>query len=337
VKLLAGAINSELVQSWRAAAEAAGEAAKKSREANDTTPKPKNAQGGNPIENYFQDVKDVGSSKIVDDTANTVLAGLPGGELIKGLLKGTGNTFQGREKNSLKQSKDDFVAAQDDLLLNAGNRLTKLKDSGGGEFKQVDDQLVTAESERRKLKVRADRDFTQKGLAIPVELQEQILDSNKVVGDLTEKRGNLQKPFTEDLNAVTKRIEATQKQIQGLDDPAERNKKVKLGLDPDKEKSELEKQLKALQNFKRQSEFTLASLKVDPVLSLGAAFKELSNKLSEAARSTELFVAQQKTITAKQQVKGFDTDLDAGRKASVRNAETASTIRSWLVEGFECG
>lgn len=323
VKLFSAMINTELVQAWRNAADAAKNSSDRFKEALNPNQKPdKPESSGNPIRDYVDDVTSRGfgggAGKLADDFLNNATLGFTGRLRKEGKFTG----WQELEQQNRQAAYGDFATSQNTFLNQSQALLADLQGSGGGQFKQVDDQLTTAESNRRGLRARAEREFTAKGRAIPPELQQQIQAANAQINQLTEQRAELQKPFTASLDAVGKKIQETKSEIERLQtDPKERAQLIREGTTPAAREKELKSILKGLEDFKQKAEFTLASMKVDPVLALGAAFAELKLKLDEAARSADQFATRQKTQVGKQQLEAFSTDPDAARKAAVGNAQ----------------
>ena len=328
INLLNKAVNTELVRSFEDAAAAAKRAADESAKAFEKAKpetrenkkdqfKPRSSDGfGRFIDNVF--INPLNSTGIFD-SAELDLQGNPTGRINQ--LSSYGDAEQSRTKNAVDQMQQDSLA----LLSNARFRLTQLQAGVGdiGRLPKVQNQLTQAEQQRQITQAQIKRDYTDKGLAVPAELKQQLLAENANIAQLNQQRAEIAKPFNLDITRTNQQIASVKAQIEAL------QSSDAIGVLGTGQSVEMQEQLKGilkkLQDFKAKSEEALASLKVDPILAFSNALRVLNRTFAQAQEANQLEFNNKRSQITRQQVASFSTDRYGNKKSAIDTAIAEET------------
>ena len=310
---LNGAINTELVQSF----DKATEAAKRTKLAISDAFKPPEAKGKD-----FKPESTNGFGKFMDDY------GLAFGEdLIKrstfgifkpnltkygyGQLENDTNTIAAREQLSIYA----------DALQEAQGKLRDLK-AGKGEFKNlapVTKRLQVAEQERDALKAEIQKQYTDKGLQTPAASVLALDAKTQEINKLSEQRQKAAQAFTTTLAQSDLTIKALRSQIENLGSDA-----MTKNFSPEQlaeQEKELKASLKSWLAYKTTLEKTIGDMRLDPIITLLNKLREINLELTKTAEIEQLTNSLSKRVVAYQQNQGFNTNKFGDKQASAQNAE----------------
>ena len=322
IKLLDGAINTELIKSFDKATEAAIRSADASEKAFEKT------KDGKPALQETKPQSSDGVGRFVDDTLirflNTDVGPIKGGNPFTGKYL---RTYGERERDQAINDSDIQAAASKKLFAGVDQRTKELK-LGRGDAKQfidADKALRDVEQQRQILQAQVKRDFTDKGLPVPVEFQFKLTQKNREATDLTDKRANFAKPYTDQLNRIDQDINAHKAKLEQLNNP-----EVAIPLGGEKNVEKLRKQTQQLldDSLKAKSglDAMIAALHIDPVLTFTSAFRKLNLTLNEASETNQLRQSDRNTQSAQKRLSGFATNRLATRQSTLTDTITARDV-----------
>lgn len=341
IRQLNSAVNTELVTSFNNAAKSAQNAAEQSRKAFDNAKgektgetRPISTSGtGRFLDKYLLGALNLGNENITVGGAIASGGRLAAGDFVgagrmiaKGQLGGKATTYGQLEQNRIL----DAIALQQqgivDLRANANLRLAELRTGSGqtGKLKGIDSQLVNAQERRQILKADIERNFTNRGLTTPAETRNQMEELNAQIKRLNDARAEISEPFTLDISRAETQINSLTAQIDALKTPeAIANQGGEEAAT--KVRKELEATREGLRQFKNEMESSLASLRVDPVLTFTSALEQLNLALNKSRELTENDFNVARQMSAADQAAGFYTNRFASRNASLQNAINEQT------------
>jgi tape measure domain-containing protein len=314
VNLLNQAVNTELVASFEAAAEAAKRAAEESAKAFQKSA-PDKTTGTEPRSSS-------GVGRFLDD----YLIGFM--NMDAGPFKG-GNPFTGKklktygqlEKQRVTDSTEDSVLGNTNFLSNARIRLHQLKSNTGdiGKLPALDTTLRDAEQRREILQAQIKRDYTDKGKATPADSKRRLEAQSLRITDLNNQRAEIAKPFTLDLTRTDRQINTVKAQIESL-----KSSEAIAAVGGDEAASKLTERLKGslekLKQFKAEAEAALAALRIDPVLAFSNALRQLNLSFAQSKEENQQSLDDKKAQISSKQLSGFSTNKLAGKQAAVSGA-----------------
>lgn len=320
IKLLNDAVNTGLVKSFEDAAKSAKNAADQSRKAFESakgnkpsTTEPESSSGvGRFLDRYLIGALNTGNDKF---RLGNLLA--PGGMGFGDKLQ----TYGGLEQQRVGQAIATNAASSNDLIASGRLRLAQLKTGTGdiGKLRAVDGELRDAEQQRQIVKADIDRDYIQKGIAIPAEAKAQLATLDLQIRKLNELRSEASTPFTLDISRVDLQINSLKSQLENLAQPdaiaAVGGEEAAEGL-----RKQIQSSLESLRTFKYEAEAALASLRVDPILSFTQALRSLNLALGESRERNEQGFNAAREMIANSQVAGFSSNPMAARSANLQNA-----------------
>ncbi|MBW4677143.1 MAG: tape measure protein [Desmonostoc geniculatum HA4340-LM1] len=335
VNLLNQQVNTDLVKSFEKAAQAAQKAADASERAFEknrnrggkNTPTPTfepqaSSDIGRNVDNFL--IKPLKSAS-KDPLSSSVLATIPliGTPLSKvGGIKTTGEY----ERDENLRNFTNQVSSSAKLAATVSANFAELQKGvgGAGDFINIDKQLQQAEQQRRILQARIERDYSQKGLPVPIDITFELNQVNKNIAELNEQRGNLSKPYTDDLTRINRDINNLKASLKDLDTPEAIDN---LGEDKiAQQKSEYEQKIQLLERVKAKSENIIAAMRVDPIRVFTQALRELNLTLAEGQEKNEQKLADRKLANTKQAIAGFSTNKLAARQLALTNADAEREI-----------
>ncbi|QLE42244.1 tape measure protein [Nostoc sp. C052] len=312
INLLNQAVNTELVQSFQKAADAAKRAAEESKKAFEKPNPGQDNQGTEPVATS-------GVGRAMDSVIgflNTDLGPIPGGILGKKI-----KTYGQYERDSTVNSIEQQGLSNSESLGEARYRLAQFKTGtgDGGKLRGIDAELKAAEEQRAILQSQIKRDFVDKGQAVPADSKRQLDSQNLKITALNDQRSDAAKPLTLELNRTTQKINSIKSQLEQLDNP---DNIAALGGEAaaDKQRQNLKIQLEPLKQFKAEMETALGSLRIDPVLAFTQSLRKLNLALAEGQEKSELRFNNERVAIASTQLKGFSTNKLATRNAALQNA-----------------
>ncbi|MEH2148587.1 tape measure protein [Nostoc sp.] len=359
VNLLNSAINTELVQSFQKAADAAKRSAEETKKFFQK-PKPEasggverfldkyaiapiNSATGSKIRTFAEKENaeiERGKTQGLDPVATNGVGQFVDKYLIGALNAGNNNfrlgnllvpggmesgskvkTWGEYERDSTINNIQEQGLSYAENLGDARLLLAQFKTGTGeaGKLRPIDAQLKTAEEERAILQAKIKRDFVDKGQAVPAEFKQQLGASNLKINGLNDQRAEAGKPLTFLLNDTTRKINSIKTQLDDLKNP---DKIADMGgqAAADKQRVELQRQLKPQEQFKAELEQAVGALRIDPVRAFTQALRELNLVLSESQEKTQLAFEASKSQISVQQVAGFKNNKFARSAAAVNLA-----------------
>ena len=192
--------------------------------------------------------------------------------------------------------------------------------TGKGEFADLPKltrQLQIAEQERAVLQAEIQRNFADKGLVVPSQQRTQLEQKNIQVQKLSEQRQQLATPFTSTIATVDRQISSLKAQLESLKtDDKLLGVLGQKGVDEQIQGYQLA--LKAAQDFKSKAEEVLGKLKVDPIITLTQAIRELNLALAQGQEKNDLAFLQDQNITVSRQSRDFGRDRFANKDAATQ-------------------
>lgn len=314
INLLNQAVNTELVQSFDKAAQAAKRSAEESRKAFE---KPTSNQQSSP-----EPVASSGVGRFLDKYLigflNTDVGPLKGGNPF---TDEKFSTYGQLEQSNVNNSITGITGNNADFLVSARTRLNQLKSGQGniGQLPVIDSALRDAEIQRQTLQADIKRNFIDKGIATPAEDKRRLEAQNLRITDLNNQRSDIAKPFNLDLSRADQRINDIKSQVEALKNP-DNIAAVGGGEVASKLTEQLNASLEKLKQFKAEAEATLAALRVDPVLAFTNALRKLNLAFAESQENNEQKFNQQRAAIASNQLTGFSRNALAGRNATLQTA-----------------
>ncbi|BBD69525.1 hypothetical protein Mfla_2689 [Nostoc commune NIES-4072] len=312
INLLNQAVNTELVQSFSKAADAARRAAEESKKAFEK-PKPGQENKGT------EPVATSGVGRFIDSGIgflNRDLGPIPGGIFGKKI-----KTYGQYERDNTANSIEQQGLSNTEALAEGRYRLTEFKTGTGegGKLRGIDAQLKAAEEQRAILQAQIKRDFVDKGQAVPVESKRQLDSQNLKITALNDQRSDAAKPLTLELNRTTQKINSIKSQLEQLNNP---DNIAALGGEAaaDKQRQNLKLQLEPLKQFKAEMETALGSLRIDPILAFTQSLRKLNLALAEGQEKNKEKLSGQKLANSTEAIAGFSSNKLAGRKLTFLNA-----------------
>jgi hypothetical protein len=312
VNLLNSAINTDLVQSFDKAADAAKRAAEETKKAFEKPKAGQDSKGTNPV--ATSNFGKFGDSLI--GFMNMDLGPIKGGVLGNKI-----KTWGEYERDKVGSDIQEQGFANTESLAEARYQMAQFKTGKGepGKLRSIDAQLKAAEEERATTKATLKRDFTDKGQAIPAQSKQQLEAQNLKINDLNDQRSAIAKPLTLELNRKNQEIASIKAQLEGLNNP---DRVSALGGEAaaDKQRQELTRQLQPLKQFKAEMEAALAALRIDPILAFTNALRKLDLAFTESQEKNQLAFDASKAQISIQQVTGFKTNKFSSKTAAVNLA-----------------
>ncbi|MEH1777122.1 tape measure protein [Nostoc sp.] len=312
VNLLNQAINTELVQSFSKAADAAKRAAEETKKAFEK-PKPgQKNQGTEPVATS-------GVGRVADSLIGFL--NMDVGPIKGGIFGNKIKTWGEYERDSTTKNIQEQGFANTESLGEARYQLAQFKTGTGegGKLRGIDAELKSAEEQRAILQAQIKRDFVDKGQTIPADSKRQLDSQNLKITALNDQRSEAAKPLTLELNRTTQKINSIKSQLEQLDNP---DNIAALGGEAaaEKQRQNLKIQLEPLKQFKAEMETALGSLRIDPILAFTQSLRKLNLALAEGQEKSELRFNQSRVAIASTQLKGFSTNKLATRNAALQNA-----------------
>ncbi|HYX18360.1 MAG TPA: Hint domain-containing homing endonuclease, partial [Nostoc sp.] len=360
VNLLNQAINTELVQSFQKAADAAKRSAEETKKAFQK-PKPEasgaverfldkyaiapfNSATGSKISTFAERENaqmERGKTQGLDPVATNGVGQFVDKYLIGALNSGSnyfklGNllmpggvgfgdkvkTWGEYERDSTTNNIQEQGLYNTEALAEARYRLSEFKTGTGegGKLRPIDAQLKTAEEERAILQAKIKRDFVDKGQAPPSVLKQQLEASNLKITGLNDQRAEAGKPLTFLLNDTTRKINSIKSQLDNLKNPdAVANAGGEAAAD--RQRQELQRQLKPQIQLKAELEQALGSLRIDPIRAFTQSLRELNLALAEGQEKNKENLSKQKLANTKTAIAGFSSNKLATRQLALSNAD----------------
>lgn len=310
---LNGAINTELVQSF----DKATEAAKRTKLAISDAFKPP-ARGSS-----FKPESTSGFGRFMDDI------GLPLAEdVLKrstlGIFKPKLATYGQLENDTNTIALREQLSVYADALQEAQGKLNDLK-AGKGDFKNLaplTKRLQIAEQERDILKAEIQKQYTSKGLQTPAANVLNLDAKTQEINKLSEQRQKAAQSFTTILAQSDLTIRALRSQIENLgsDDMLKSFSPQQLA----EQESALKESLKYWLEYKTELEKTLGDMRLDPIIRLLNKVSELNRNLAEFLENDELNASLAKGTIAYNQNQEFSTNKYNDRQTAIQNAEQDS-------------
>ncbi|MCC5640349.1 tape measure protein [Nostoc sp. CHAB 5844] len=338
VNLLNQQVNTDLVKGFEKAAEAAQEAADASERAFE---KSRNRGGKNAPTPAFEPQASSGVGQTVDNflikplrplrtvsanpLSNLALAAIPGIGIPLSKIGSMQTTGEYERDENLRNFANQLSASRKLGATVSVNFAELQKGSGAAkDFISIDKQLQQAEQQRRILQGRIEREYSQKGLPVPIDITFELNQANKNIAELNEKRANLSKPYTDDLIKVERDINNLKASLKNLDTPeAIKN----LGEDEiAQQKSLYEQTIQLQEKIKAKAENVAAAMRADPIRAFTQALRELNLALAEGQEKNEQKLADRKLANTRKAIAGFSTNKLAARQLALSNANDEREI-----------
>ncbi|MBN3875230.1 tape measure protein [Nostoc sp. JL23] len=361
VNLLNQAINTELVQSFQKAADAAKRSAEETKKFFQK-PKPEasggverfldkyaiapiNSATGSKIRTFAEKENaelERGKTQGLDPVATNgvgqfvdkyLIGALNAGNnnfrlgnlLVPGSMGGFGKkikTWGEYERDSAVNNIQEQGLSYAENLGDARLLLAQFKTGTGeaGKLRPIDAQLKVAEEERAILQAKIKRDFVDKGQAVPAQFKQQLGASNLKINGLNDQRAEAGKPLTFLLNDTTQKINSIKTQIEQLNNP---DKIANMGgqAAADKQRVELQRQLKPQEQLKANLEEALGSLRIDPIRAFTQSLRELNLALAEGQEKNKENLSKRKLTNSREAIAGFSSNKLATRALAFKNAD----------------
>lgn len=351
VNLLNSSINTELVQSFQKAADAAKRAAEETKKAfqkpkpesssavnrflDEYAIKPLNSKLGTKFKTFGQKEADEktlgetqglkpvstnGNSRFADsviDFLNMDLGPIKGGFFGKRI-----KTWGEYERDSSVNNIDEEGLANTESLAEARHQLAGFKTGTGegGKLRGLDAQLKAAEEQRAILQAQIKRDFVDKGQTIPAEFKRQLDSQNLKVSGLNDQRAEAAKPLSLEENRTTQKINFIKSQLNDLNDPDKiANQGGEAAADIQRQK--LKTQLEPLQQFLAELQAARGALRTDPILAFTQSLRKLNLALAEGQEKNRDNLSKRKLTNSREAIAGFSSNKLATRQLAFKNAD----------------
>ncbi|MEH2201180.1 tape measure protein [Nostoc sp.] len=314
VNLLNQAINTELVQSFQKAADAAKRAAEETKKAFE---KPKPGQESQGVEPVATSGVGRALDKYLVGFLNTDLGPIKGGVFGKKI-----KTYGQYERDSTTKNIQEQGLSNTESLGEAQYQLAQFKTGTGeaGKLRPIDTQLKIAEEQRAILQAQIKRDFLDKGQTVPSEFKQKLESQNLNITGLNDQRAEAAKPLSLELNRTIQKINSIKTQQEQLNNP---DNVAALGGEAaaDKQRQDLQRQLEPLKQFRAKLEEALGSLRIDPVRAFTQSLRELNLALTEGQEKNKENLQGRKLANTKTAIAGFSTNKLATKQLAFKNAD----------------
>jgi tape measure domain-containing protein len=321
INLVNSAVNTELVQSFNKAGEAAKRAAEESRKRFGDPGKEPEKDTGKPGESSIKPVASSGFGRFYDDylapVYNADIGPFRGGDVFSGNKE----TFGSYEQGQMQAGIADLVGEAGNLAIDTRKAIKQLQTRTGdiGRLPAVNTELTQAEQQRQILQAQTKRDYTDKGLAIPAQAKQDLDNQNIKIQQLNDKRAEIAKPYNlqiTDLDRQINTIKAKREEIKSPDAIATAGGTEAASRMDDQLKSSYE----LLKGLKAQAESALAALRINPIQAFTNALRQLNLTLAEGQEKNKESLAKNKLANAREAIAGFSTDKLASKKLTFKNA-----------------
>ncbi|MEH2393680.1 MAG: tape measure protein, partial [Nostoc sp.] len=322
INLVNSAANTELVQSFNKAGEAAKRAAEESRKAFGDPGKEPEKDTGKPRESSIKPVASSGFGRFYDDylapVYNADIGPFRGGDVFSGNKE----TFGSYEQSQMQAGIGDLVGGSANLAIDTRKAIKQLQTRTGdiGRLPAVNTELTQAEQQRQILQAQTKRDYTDKGLAIPAQAKQDLDNQNIKIQQLNDKRAEIAKPYNLQITLLDQQINTIKAKREEIKSP----EAIKTAGGTEAA-AQMDEQLKSsyelLKGLKAGAESALAALRVNPIQAFTNALRGLNLALAEGQEKNKESLAKNKLANARVAIAGFSTNKLATRQLAFKNAD----------------
>jgi tape measure domain-containing protein len=233
-----------------------------------------------------------------------------------GFIKTTGEY----EREEARRNFNNQISAIDKLAKASNLGFLELQKgvSGNQEFVNVDKKLQELEQARQILQSQIKRDFTDKGVQIPVDLKLNLVQLNTQINTLTDQRAELIKPFTDAQVEIDKKIAELKTTKESLELPDA----LRLSSDAElaKDKAAIDQRLEMLERLKSGIEKTISAFRIDPVKVFSQTVREINLELAKGQEKSDFNFKEQRVELLKNQSDGFSKNPYLSRDINLTSA-----------------